>query len=192
MSENHDIRDGKAAVDDLKYVLDLVNSWLLHAERKNALQATIACAAAFAALRMNTSLPWIECYRWSLLVLSILSAAVSAWSFIPQVRLLPTIAQNNGCPQDSVNPFFFGQIAQLDAEGYLKRWKKLSQIHYPDLDALLLALSEQITTNARIAVGKYTHYTVAIWLFLAAITTPFLAGLLFLLDWYWRRTKVAH
>lgn len=169
---------------NLDLMLSKVVDWVKYAEAKNAVLVVFDSSLLIALLslladKQNTFL--IPCWYIIIsIVLLIVSAALSLFSFMP---ILKIIHFNNTNKTEELNLFHFGDIAQINAETYID----LLKIRYgfdccSEIDK---DLANQILVNSRVAVYKLRIFRIALWLTLSVFLSP----LVLLVLVYWEVRK---
>ena len=105
------------SIDNLKYILDSVNSWLKFAESKNGALLVFNIGVIFGVVRilMSSTITmnvWIQYFLISCLFFLIVSACICLISFIPKIEtpslFIGKIAETNG-----INVLFYGHPRSL-------------------------------------------------------------------------------
>jgi len=169
--------------EQLKTIFANVNEWLKFAEAKNTVILAADAAAAFGAVTIllgkdNNLALWLYIYLHSFVSCVALSATAALLSIVPKTKMF--FSGRYGEKRATDNLLFYGDIAKYSPEEYLSIL--CSKHGQPKTTTGLdLDFAQQIVINSRITVTKYGWFEVGMWLALAAIATPVLAGALFLL-----------
>lgn len=151
-----------------------VNGWLKFAETKNGVLFAVNGATIFGSFNIlfNESLITILVYYFiCLIVMSAISIIVVLLSFIPHTTVPIFFALKR--PLRTDNYYFYGDVAKYGPEEYLRKLSKNYKIEYDNESKQLIDLAEQIITNSRIALQKFSHFRVAVWLTIIGLFTPF-------------------
>lgn len=182
-------RRGEAALPDSSVVqnaptievrlvttLHLVNTWLQHAEAKNAgLTAFTAVAATgiltFLASQPNTSLILTSGLLVTALLV-IISLAISLISFLPRTDVAKLLSGDVGQPKQADNLYFFGDLQKYQPQELVEAVAR----QYDTIDAARASthrshidLAGQIIANSRITVIKNDLFRTANLLTLLAL-----------------------
>jgi hypothetical protein len=164
----------------LNIILGYVNDWLKFAEAKNGVLLTLCGGVIFALLGnapANTVAIWLRgIYYFSILLLFVASV-VCLISFIPQIKIpwLSSIGKLSG----KENVYFYGDLANYSPTELLKiLHQKSGAGDNPTFTPLEIDLAGQIVTNSRIALKKYKHFSLSLWVTLvtAAVIAVYLLG----------------
>ncbi|MDD4649171.1 MAG: DUF5706 domain-containing protein [Desulfoplanes sp.] len=156
--------------EELRYTFGIVNNWVKFAEAKNgALLAIAAGVVSAMSARLHPSvLTASDLILFFCVILFSLSGLVALFSFFP--RLKDFELQNLGDCQVDDNPFYYGDIAKYDADGYLR----LLSFRLDDSvgsTRLHVDLAKQVIVNSKIALLKYRQFMKAIRLAIGGLLT---------------------
>ena len=151
-----------------------VNDWLKFAETKNGVIAAFNSTIALAILNALIDKKIVDYFLQKYLTFSVVfllgSAFISLISFLPQLTIL-RFKKNKNVTKFK-NLLFFGDIALFTGEEYLKEIEQRYGVIGNEDKNYKLDVSEQITTNARIALIKYRCFIIALWVDLVIFMTP--------------------
>lgn len=162
-------------MNDLTDTLGSVNQWLKFAEAKNGVMVTATGAALWGALRIIMS---GEAGRYLIIYLLILVAfflaafVVSLLSFLPKLDPPPARQQPGATDK---NLLYFGHLATLSKEHLLERYRAATRVEPQDITEIHGMYADQIIVNSRIALAKFSMFTVSAKLLLCGILTPVIA-----------------
>lgn len=171
----------KEKLDVLHRILSGIVDWLKFAEAKNGVIVGGGGALLFGVYNLlgHEDATYFEIsYLASFMVLMAASILISLLSFVP--RLAPPFWIKMGEKTTNDNPIYFGDACKYSRQTYLAlfneryKWEDAGGIRLLEED-----LCHQIVVNARIAFIKYKMFNSALWLFIAAATTPIGAWLIF-------------
>lgn len=174
----------KDRIDLLENTLKQIVDWLKFAEAKNGALVALGCATIFGVLRIYSSTSientFITSYVASFTVFVATAIVISLTSFIP--RITPPSWIKMPEKEQTDNPFFFGHACKYSKIKYLELFNRYTESDSNKESKLEVALCDQIVNNSRISFIKYRMFSVAVYLFLAGVITPFGALVL-----YWVR-----
>ncbi len=159
-------------IDTLKDMLSKVNEWIKFAEAKNAANVAFCSAGIFAVARMSLGAEslnkFLLIYLVVVLILLVISSALSLLSFIPQLK---TPWVHIGSRDKDDNLLYFGHACKYTASTYLDKLHsgKAQKSENYDLELLY---SGQIVINSRVALVKFKQFDLAILFTLTAILSP--------------------
>ena len=168
--------------EKLKDIFSNINDWLKFAEAKSA--TLIACNGAliFGISRLISYFDPKGVYLFYLIVilsLCILSISICFLSIIPALSM-PWGKKPSGIKKKD-NLMYFSDIAKYTPLAYLSALNEKMGLNDAGFTGYQKDLSNQIIVNSVIADKKYRAFQKAIWLTLAAVISPVLALLVFLL-----------
>ena len=164
----------KKLEDRLRYILASVVDMVKFAESKNA--ALMAASSAlifgiFTIIGQSPSLHFgIVIYLYIVAVFLGLGGITCLVSYIPQ-NSLPRLSSRRQ-PTRGKNLLFYGNLADLCPESFLKLLYEQSEIELKGIDPIEEDYAEQIIINSRIALLKFRYFTAAIWIILTGLVTP--------------------
>lgn len=174
----------KERIDLLESTFKQVVDWLKFAEAKNGALIALGCATIFGVLRLYSSISiesiFISSYVASFTIFVAAAIAISLTSFIP--RITPPFWIKMPAKEEADNPFFFGHACKYSKRKYLELFNDYTELDSYEESKLEVAICDQIVNNSRVSFIKYRMFTVAVYLFLAGVLTPFGALVL-----YWVR-----
>jgi hypothetical protein len=146
--------------------LDRVDKWLSFGEAKNA--ALVAFNIAVLSVNFDSSCSFLFSAIRICVTLSMIISLVSFWPNMAGKAIKIKIKNERNKPgsnvQESNNYLYFMDIAKLNnGSDYLKILKTEYCIaEFDTTQRLYLDLAEEIVTNSRITVGKYTLFRIAL------------------------------
>lgn len=165
----------------LDLILPLVSEDLRFAETKNAALLTANAATLIGIAQIVSSTGGVGLAAGVYLVLvtvgSLVSGVINLVSFVPYVHgadagsapLLPTD-----------NLLFFGDVRKYRPDDYLHALL-VAEDGLADAPTVLERMfAEQIVITSRIAARKFRYFRIALWVALAGLGTPLLAGPIYL------------
>ncbi|WP_338441259.1 Pycsar system effector family protein [Synechococcus elongatus IITB4] len=162
----------KDEIDLLDKILSSTNNWLKFAESKNGAIIAVICTVMFGVSKIiidSDKIPNVLlAYLVEFFAFSFLSLVISLSSFIPKLKKPFWFTLEEKSNTD--NPFYFADVCKYDSYSYLE----LLGIIHDDDDKIVKYMAEQVVINSRIAALKFNLFETSIWLFLAALLTPFL------------------
>lgn len=151
----------KAVQELLKEIFNNVNSWLTHAETKNAaiIAFNIACLSSIWDMKDVNEVKVLVYFICIGMVLSTIMALIS---FFPKMGKKN---ENKSIHSGSDNLIFYKDIAKYSKEEYIKAvFKQYMQIDILDseIQKIEMDFSEEITYNAFITITKYKWFNNAL------------------------------
>lgn len=161
----------------LELSLSLTIDWLNFAENKNAMLIAANGAAIFGIFTLlgsaTASNLMYESYIYQALLFLFLSAVFCLISFIPQVDI-PWLNSKRS-PKEKDNLLAYADIANYDSKLYLETLYKQQAVDLKNIDPFEEDLAELIISYSRIALRKYSLFSLGVWCMLSAIVTPVIA-----------------
>ncbi len=170
--------------EQLYRVLNIVNDWLKFAEAKNAMIIAFNSASIYGITQLFNlnyikNSEQITNYLIFVILLLVFSTISSLISFAPRVKI---IKGGWYAPGDVPNVLFFEYLKTKTNEDLIKEITgELNVNLYATLEK---DIAEQIKQNSIIASRKYSYFTIAIWLTIAAYITFPLAGIFCLYTYF--------
>jgi len=161
----------------LELSLSLTIGWLNFAENKNAMLIAANGAAIFGIFTLlgstSTSISMYEIYIYQALLFLFLSAVFCLISFIPQVDI-PWLNSKHLLKKEG-NLLAYADISNYDSKLYLETLYKQETVDLKEIDPFEEDLAELIISYSRIALRKYSLFSLGVWCMLSAIVTPIIA-----------------
>ena len=153
-----------------------MNDWLKFSEAKNAMLIAFNAASTFGMLKMydiefikNNS--FFKSYLMVVIIMLVFSTVLSLISFAPRVKMIKAGLFADGT--DS-NVLFFEYLKGRTAIEILKEVSGESD--EKKFTKMELDIAEQIKQNSIVSSRKFSYFTIAVWITIAAyITIPFAA-----------------
>jgi len=173
-----------------EWILAQANDWLKFAEAKNGALVVFNSAILLATVQLIGEHPpghiLPKLYLASLWGFLGASLAIALFSFLPKTTIPLLSAGERPSPRD--NLIFFGAAKKYTAQDYAAAINARYGIGEPDDKQWEHDVSEQVVTNARIAVWKYTCFKVALWGTIWGLLTPILGPLVFGVLYAWSKS----
>lgn len=166
--------------DKLKDIFSNINDWLKYAEGKSATLIAGNGALIFGMSRIYLSNDIDACLASYLMFCSLLclfSLSICLLSVVPALEMPWDSKPNEKHSNDNV--LYFGDIAKYSPLEFLKKLSSKLGNRNEEFTEYQRDLAFQIITNSVIANKKYNHFKIAIWLTLAAVTSPIVAVLIY-------------
>lgn len=167
----------------LELSLSLTIDWLKFAEGKNATLIAANGAAIFGIITtLNSdfiSNAIYEIYLKQAILFLFLSSLFCLVSFVPQVsvsRPNETITNAEGG-----NLLLYANIANYESRLYLEELYKRESADINLINHFEEDLAELVVTYSRIAMRKYSLFTLGVWAVISAIATPVIALVIYFL-----------
>jgi hypothetical protein len=169
---------GKAVIDELRYIFENVNRWLQYAEAKNGVLVALAGAALFPLNEIASKAHSINAIYLKVLTGSLgLALLCSLVSFVPQTRLKWSDRKKKLLPSDNI--FFFGDIQKYEPDEYLEKVYDSNNIGGSKIFSTAEKnLASQIIVNSFISSRKYMLFKFAVWLVIFGVLTPVIGMIL--------------
>lgn len=154
-----------------------VKDWLKFAEAKNAMliafnAASIYGVAKLPFLEKNVDTSFLSVYFSIVIILLISSAVVCLISFVPRLKFILISISNS---EDKNNIFFFEHLGKSTPDKILKSLTdKGVKEEFSKIDN---DIAVQIHSLANVATRKYSLFTIAVWITVAAYITIPVAGI---------------
>lgn len=176
--------------DRYEWILAQTNDWLRFAEAKNAALVVFNSAVLVATAQLVGEYPPAglisRLYVGSLWVLMGVGLIVALFSFLPKTTI-PLLSAGE-LPREQDNLIFFGSAKKYTAPEYITAVNKRYGISTTEDDQWRRDIAEQVVTNARIAVWKYSCFKVALAATIWGVLTPIAGPLVFGLLYAWSKT----
>lgn len=163
--------------EQLYRVFNNVNDWLKFAEAKNAMIIAFNSASIYGITQLF-NLEYVKNsgtlinYLILVIIVLVFSTISSLISFAPRVKI---IKGGWYAPGDIPNVLFFEYLKTKNNEEIIKEITGVSNVNsYATIEK---DIAEQIKQNSIIASRKYSYFTIAVWLTIAAYITIPLAGI---------------
>jgi len=163
--------------EQLYRVFSNVNDWLKFAEAKNAMIIAFNSASIYGITQLF-NLDFIKRsdqiinYLIIVIILLVFSTIFSLISFAPRVKI---IKGGWYAPVDAPNVLFFEYLKTKTNEEIINEITGISD--FKTYTTIEKDIAEQIKQNSIIASRKYSYFTIAVWLTVAAYITIPLAGI---------------
>ena len=159
----------------LKFIFSNVNEFLRFAEAKNAMIIAFNAGSIYGisqtyALEIVKSWEFMKVYMTISIVLLVFSTIISLLSFVPKLKII----KKGFFSEDASNVLFFEYLKNKTSAEILKEVNDLKEESYSTFEK---DIAEQIKQNSLIASRKYSYFTIAVWLTIAAYITFPLAGI---------------
>lgn len=163
--------------------------WLKFAEAKNGalivFNSAVLAATMQQAFEHHPDNALVRLYLGSLWVLLGASLIIALFSFLPKTEIpLLSVSQR---PSPSDNLIFFGAAKKYTADEYAAAVEARYGPGAPEDANWRKDISEQIVTNARIAVWKYSCFKVALWGTIWGLLTPILGPIAVAVLYTWSK-----
>tara|TARA_R110000737_G_scaffold219056_2_gene235239 strand:+ start:892 stop:1413 length:522 start_codon:yes stop_codon:yes gene_type:complete len=151
--------------------------WLKFAESKNAMliafnAASIYGVAKLPFLNKASEVSFMDSYFAFVIILLIISTVTCLLSFVPRLKFLNLSIANR---KEDENIFFFEHLGKSSPKKILKSLvEKGVKEEFLEIDK---DITVQIHSLANVARKKYSFFTIAVWLTVAAYVSPILAGI---------------
>lgn len=173
-----------------EWILAQANDWLRFAEAKNGALVVFDSAILLATMQLASEHAaghiLLKLYLASLGGLLGTSLAIALFSFLPRTTIPLLSAGERPSPRD--NLIFFGAAKKYTAQDYAAEISTRYGLGEPTDAQWEQDVAEQVVTNARIAMWKYTCFKVALWGAILAILTPVLGPVVFGLLYAWSKS----
>ena len=164
--------------EQLSWVFNKVNDWLKFAEAKNAMIIAFNSASIYGITQLF-NLQYIKKsesitnYLIGVLIILVFSTICSLISFAPRVKI---IKGGWYAPSNIPNVLFFEYLKTKTNDEIIEEITGVANVKsYAKIEK---DIAEQIKQNSIIASRKYSYFTIAVWLTIAAYITAPLAGIL--------------
>lgn len=151
----------------MEKLLDLINSWLKHAESKNGvLIALLGVLIPFLIdrIKISNGLSIIDYWLIFFTCSSLIAIILAIITFIPS---LVTQHQKRENMPKKVNPYFFGHIQYLKPEELVELISEKKEMDKNDL-----YIAEQVINNSIITYRKFKIFELAIWVVFIGFAMP--------------------
>ncbi len=159
--------------EQLYKIFNNVNEWLKFSEAKNAMLIVFNSASIYGitqtfAIDFIKTKDYLKVYLVIVIILLVFSTILSLISFAPRVKI---IRGGYYAPGDIPNVFFFEYLKTKTNIEIIKEITGVTdETTFSKIDK---DIAEQIVQNSIIASRKYSHFTIAVWMTIAAyITIP--------------------
>jgi hypothetical protein len=163
--------------EQLYKIFNNVNDWLKFSEAKNAMLIAFNSASIYGitqafAIDFIKSRDYLKAYLIVVIILLVFSTILSLVSFAPKLKIIKGGFYASG---DTPNVFFFEYLKNKTNIEIIQEVTGI--IDETTFTKIEKDISEQIVQNSIIASRKYSHFTIAVWITIAAYITIPLAGI---------------
>lgn len=173
-----------------EWILAQANDWLKFAEAKNAALVVFNAAVLVAVVQLVFEHPpthsALKLYLASMSAFIGGGMLVALFSFLPKTSIPLLSAGERPNPRD--NLIFFGAAKKYSTQDYLREVNARYGMEQHTNARWEQDIAEQVVTNARIAVWKYTCFKIALWATICGLLTPIAGPLVFGLLYAWSKT----
>ena len=170
--------------EQLYRIFNNVNDWLKFAEAKNAMLIAFNSASIYGIsqvldLELIKNNSFCKYYLFVVIIIMIFSTITSLISFAPKVKIL-----DGGwySPSNKSNVLFYEYLKTRTNVQIIEEVTGIANTN--NFAKIELDLAEQIRQNSIVTSRKYSYFTIAVWLIIAAYITVPVAAIFCLYTYY--------